>query len=161
MRTFHMQTTAGASGSKCHKRRASGLVDQELLTSLGFWVLLVTEVVQAVPSWSSGHHSQLAVFRYPLPGERFITVSLASTGAVRADGCCDRCGLALWLGPESSEMSEEGILTCRASVRKKERERIPAKRLTVGTCFLTSPRMRMCFSVIEAQARVYLFYCSL
>lgn len=124
---------------------ALGLADQELLVSLGLWVLLVTEVVLAVPSWSSGHHSQLAVFWHPLPGERFITVSFASTGAVRATGCCDGCDLALWLGPESSEVSEEGILTCQASVRKKERERIPAKRLTVGTCFLTSLRMCIWF----------------
>lgn len=49
-----MQTTAGASGFKCHRRRASGLADQELLTSLGFWVLLVTELVLAIPSWPSG-----------------------------------------------------------------------------------------------------------
>lgn len=99
---------------------ALGLADQEeLLKSLGLWVLLVTEVVLAAPSWSSGHHNQLAVFWHPLPGERFITVSFASTGAVRATGCCDGCGLALWLGPESSEVSEEGILTCQASVRKE------------------------------------------
>lgn len=125
---------------------ASGLADQEeLLMSLGFRVLLVTEVVLAVPSWSSGHHSQLAVFWHPLPTEKFITVSFASTGAVRASGCCDGCGLALWLGPGSSEVSEEGILTCRASVRKKERECVPAKRLTVGTCFLIYPRMRIWF----------------
>lgn len=75
-----MESTAGASRSKCHRQMASGFADQEeLLKSLGFWVLLVTEVVLAVPSWSSGHHSQLAVFWHPLPGERFITIFFAST----------------------------------------------------------------------------------
>lgn len=50
-----MQFTAGASGSKCHRRTASGLTDQERLMSLDFCVLLVPEVVlEPVPSWSGG-----------------------------------------------------------------------------------------------------------